>query len=154
MRGVVTWLALAFLGILTGVAIYDTLPLDAEPRAGGPSEPVPRAAEEPFPLCDREQLDLVIDVIEGTPAAVLRHVKGKPCRVDRWVVSVEIEARRGSGNLLGPEGDLAGNYYPGVETVVAFRYSPSCSDRGPFVATATAGPFKASRRIPVLLCGP
>jgi hypothetical protein len=132
------------------------LPLDVEPSAAGPSEAAPRAAEEPFPLCDREQLELVIDVLDGMPAAVLRHVKGKPCRVEDWVVSVEIKARRGSGpgNLLGPEGDLAGKYYPGVETVVAFRYSPSCSDRGPFIATATAGPFTASRRIPVLLCGP
>lgn len=108
----------------------------------------------PPPSCRDDQLALTIEFLDA-PVAILRHAEGGPCRLSDTPVAIRIFARDGQGQglLLGPEGSFDGLFASGVEEVIAFRYSPNCDERGPFVAEIQAGHYSVRERIPVLRCG-
>lgn len=122
----------------------------AVPAAPG-GRPATTEAQASIPECERTQFAFSIRLIEKTPVAVLRHVRGDLCRQPATPVRVRIAAARGkpNGDLLGPEGALDGLYLPGYEERVAFRYRPTCAEHGPFRASVRAGPYTARRMVPV-----
>jgi hypothetical protein len=101
--------------------------------------------------CERGQLRLVIEILGGTPAAALQHVRGRLCETENLPISVMISG--GRGRVLGPRGAFGGLFSPNSQRVAEFRYSPACDERGPFVAVVRAGPYLAQARIPALRCG-
>jgi hypothetical protein len=155
MRRPLTWLVIAALGAVVLAATLEAV-LRSEP---GPDQQTTSEDDtttaQPSPASCREaQLALVIGYLDS-PVAILRHVKGEPCRVAETSVSVRILSRDGDGEglLLGPEGNLGGFFASGVEEWAPFRYSPRCGERGPFVAVVRAGDYVARERIRVLRCG-
>jgi hypothetical protein len=137
-------------------ATVDALDFGARPSkpavpAGPGARPATTEAQASIPECARTQLAFSIRIIEKTPVAVLRHVRGDLCRQPSTPVRVRLAAARGkpNGDLLGPEGALDGLYLPGYEERVAFRYRPTCVEDGPFRAFVRAGPYTATRIIPV-----
>jgi hypothetical protein len=130
-------------------ALVDREPASAEQPQTARATPAQSAARPSAPPCEASQLHLRIDVID-TPAAVLEHVGGPFCRRPEFPLSVRIVpvAGQAEGEIFGPEGVLGGTFAAGVEHVAAFRYRPTCDERGPFVAVAVTGAFAARREIP------
>jgi hypothetical protein len=157
MKRPLTWLAIAAVVAVALAAVLDAVPSSDSSRHSAPltsSEAETTTARAPPPPCRADQLALAIEYLDA-PVAILRHVEGEPCRLSETPVSVRILARRGEGKglLLGPEGSYSGFFASGVERVIAFRYSPRCDERGPFVAIVRAGDYAVRERIPVLRCG-
>lgn len=149
-----TWLAIAGVAVVALAAAVDAVRHPIQPGRLRTTSTERTAVRTPPPPCREDQLALAIEFLDA-PVALLRHVKGEPCRQQETPVSVRIVARHGEGNglLLGPEGSFAGLFAPGVEAVIGFRYSPPCDERGPFVAVVRAGHHAVRERIPVLRCG-
>ena|ERR671919_921648 len=156
-----TWLAVGCAGAVALAAALDTVLSSSSGDQATPALP-PTTSEgttanvgtSRLRRCGEDQLALEIEFLDA-PVAILRHVRGDPCRQPATAVSVQIVTRRGEGNglLLGPEGSFAGLFATGVEAVIAFRYSPRCDERSPFIAVVEAGRYSVRERIPVLRCG-
>ena len=132
-------------------ALVDREPAPADQPRTARATPVRLAGERPsVPPCEASQLRFRIDVIDA-PVAVLEHVRGAFCRrPDRPLeVQVRTASSQAGGIIFGPEGNLGGTFSTGVEKRAAFRYRPTCGERGPFLAVARSGSFVARRRIPV-----
>jgi hypothetical protein len=132
-------------------ALVDRKPASATQSQTARATPVQSAGERrSVPPCESSQLHFRIDVID-MPAAVLEHVGGRFCRRTDLPLRVRIvpEAGPAEGEIFGPEGILGGTFAAGVEHVAAFRYRPTCDERGPFVAVAVTGAFVARREIPI-----
>jgi hypothetical protein len=150
------WSTPALVAAIGVAATLDALDFGAPsskptvPAAPG-ARPATTEAQVSIPECERTQLAFSIRLVEKTPVAVLRHVRGDLCRQPATPVRVRISPARGkpNGDLLGPEEALAGLYLPGYEERVAFRYRPTCAEHGPFRAFVRAGPYTARRIIPV-----
>jgi hypothetical protein len=150
------WSVPALVAALGVAATLDALDFGAPaskpavPAARG-ARPATTEAQASIPDCERTQLAFSIRLIEKTPVALLRQVRGDLCRQPATPVRVRISPARGkpNGDLLGPEGALDGLYLPGYEERVAFRYRPTCAEHGPFHAFVRAGPYTAKRIIPV-----
>lgn len=150
------WSVPALVAALGVAATVDALDFrapaskQATPEVRG-TRPATTEAQTSIPVCERTQLAFSIRLIEKTPVALLRHVRGDLCRQPATPVRVRITPARGkaNGDLLGPEGALDGLYLPGYEERVAFRYRPTCAEHGPFRAVVRAGPYTARRIIPV-----
>jgi hypothetical protein len=137
------------IGVAAAVEAFDltsSSPKQLTSRETLPSS-VPRAAQAqpPIPGCKRGQLAFSIRLVEKTPIAVLRHVRGGLCRQSVIPTNVRILPAAGApeGDLLGPEDALDGLFAPGDEQRAAFRYRPTCAEQGPFFALVRAG---ATRR--------
>ena len=150
------WSVTALVAALGVAATVDALDFGAPaskpavPEAQS-ARPATTEAQASIPDCERTQLAFSIRLIEKTPVALLRHVRGDLCRQPATPVRVRIAPARGeaNGDLLGPEGALDGLYLPGYEERVAFRYRPTCAEHGPFRAFVRAGPYTARRIITV-----
>lgn len=132
-------------------ALVDREPASGDQPRTARATPVQSAGARPSAApCEASQLHFRIDVIDA-PVAVLEHVRGPSCRQPDHPLQVRV--RRGStqagGIVFGPEGNIGGTFSPGVEKRAAFRYRPTCGERGPFLAVARSGSFLARRRIPV-----
>jgi hypothetical protein len=103
----------------------------------------------PIPACEQRQLALSIRLIEKTPVAVLRHMSGGLCRQFAIPVTVRVLPSAGApnGELFGPEGALNGLFGSGGEERVAFRYWPTCAEKGPFHALVRAGNYYTAKRL-------
>jgi hypothetical protein len=121
--------------------------------------------------CARDQLELRIEQrtrpddgpLVGTYGAELHFVKGNACSFSLRDVSVQISTPAGVGQgilqvfrayrnpsvALGPASVGAVPHW----WFFPFRYSPKCGEHAPFLALAKAGPYVASREVPVLPCG-
>ena len=132
-------------------ALVNREPTSAEQSPTVRPTPTQSAGARPsIPPCEASQLHFRIDVID-MPAAVLEHVGGPFCRRPDLPLRVRIvpEAGQAEGEIFGPEGVLGGTFAAGVEHVAAFRYRPTCDERGPFAAVAGTGAFVARREIPI-----
>jgi hypothetical protein len=101
--------------------------------------------------CERGQLRLVIEILDGTPTAALQHLRGDLCETENLPITIAIF--EGRGKVLGPRGAFGGLWSPNSQRIAQFRYSPACDERGPFLAVVRAGPYAAQRRIPAVRCG-
>ncbi|MGH3047545.1 MAG: hypothetical protein ACRDNC_11155 [Gaiellaceae bacterium] len=154
MRRYVSWVVFAAVGVVGLAATVDAL-VPREPAAGPKplaSRTIPEQsadARSSIPTCDRNQLEFNLEIIDG-PVALLRHVRGERCRRHELPLQVRILPAAGQpeGEIFGPEGILGGTFSAGVEHRAAFRYRPTCAERGPFVALAVTGGFAARREIP------
>jgi hypothetical protein len=145
MRRLLTPIVIAVLAVIAVAALVDAFGgVASEPRTASATAPA-RSDGAPLPICERDQLALGLEVLDGTNAASLRHVKGEPCRgadLDLRVF-VTTDGRR-SEIPLGDAAVLDGDYSPGVERSVPFSICNAGSD---FIAEATAGPYEASAQV-------
>lgn len=95
-----------------------------------------------LPGCRRAQLALSLETIGGQNNAVLRHIRGRPCRLAHLRLRVFVTDRHGKRDQLGLGGldELGGEFTSGIERIVPFSV---CGEGAPFVADAKAGPYVA-----------
>jgi hypothetical protein len=145
-----TWLTRAVVAGVVGlvVAVLVTELRPPEPAEGEPRSPG-RTTPAPLPPCSREQLALSIEVLGGSGTAVLRHVRGKPCRLARVPVDLRVLDRAGKRVGLSYSSDpaLAGNFFPDFERLLGITYLPTCAARGPYTAIATVGSYSARGKL-------
>lgn len=157
VRKASTWVLLVALAAVALAATVDVLLSDdsdeSAPATTRSREPSSRAGAttRDIPRCERSQLRLVIEILDGTPTAAVQHVRGGLCETENLPISITIS--EGRGRVLGPIGAFGGWWSPNSQHFVQFRYSPACNERGPFLAVVRAGPYTAQRRIPGLRCG-
>lgn len=95
-----------------------------------------------LPGCRRAQLALSLETVGGQNNAVLRHVRGRSCRLAHLRLRVFVTDRHGGRSKVGLGGlnDLRGEFTSGIERIVPFSV---CGEGAPFVADAKAGPYVA-----------
>ena len=143
--------AVAALGIAATVAALRPSgePRPARPASGQEAIAASRSevsddAPEPLPSCTTPQLELELDVLGGSPTLVLRHARGRPCRLARTPVAVTITDRGGKPVRLSTrERSVQADFSPDFERLLGMTFLPSCSSRGPYTAVATVGPYTA-----------
>jgi hypothetical protein len=148
MRRLATWLIVGFLGAVVVAATIATLVRDDSNARGGtsPSRPV-------VPRCRPAQLTLSIEMRTDRPVIVLRHVSGPPCDVGTLQITTRVRDRRGEAVLVQDfRSAFTGEISPAVDFISGFVYTPLCNQRGPLVATVTAGEITASQTLPVRNC--
>jgi len=145
-----TWLTRAIVAAVVGLGVA-VLVTGLRPPAPPEDEPRSAARTTPMPLprCSSEQLALSIEVLGGSPTAVLRHVMGEPCRLTRVPVDLRVLDRAGNRVRRSYGGDQAvdGKFFPDFERLLGITYLPTCEARGPYTAIATVGPYSARGKL-------
>jgi hypothetical protein len=144
------WLTRAIVAavVALGVAVLVTAL-----RPPAPAEGEPRSAERTTPAslarCSREQLALSIELLGGSGTAVLRHVRGEPCRLARVPVHLRVLDRAGNrvGLSYSSDQDVAGTFFPDFERLLGITYLPTCAARGPYTAITTVGSYSARGKL-------
>jgi hypothetical protein len=97
-----------------------------------------------------------IEVAKGVAVIVVRHERGTPCHLQRYL-GLRLTIRDRGGNQVRflpnpPSGDFPGGWRLGFEDDLAasrwtfpLPFARRCPWRGPFVALATVGPYSARR---------
>jgi hypothetical protein len=105
------------------------------------------------PRCRAAQLALSIEMRHGSPTVVLRHVSGPSCDVGTLDIATRVRDQRAEPVLVQDfRGAFTGEISPAVDLISGFVYTPLCNQRGPLVATVTAGDLTASLTFPVRHC--
>jgi hypothetical protein len=174
-----TWIVVGFVAVVVFAATLDAVFLRSHAPAstrgttseasvtGVPSVPFSAAP----PPCRPNQLELTINGHGPPPPRAphddyvsLDHARGGVCSFS-GLMHLQISTREGPGQgvlRIAPlpkvhddvvdltdadAGSLLGGH------LVPFRYSPKCSERGPFLAHVRVGAYAASRTIRVFRCG-
>jgi hypothetical protein len=150
MRRLATWLIVGFLGAVVVAGTFATLVRDdSDSAAGGgtsPSRPV-------VPRCRPAQLALSVEMRSERPVIVLRQVSGPTCDVGTLQITTKVRDRRGEAVLVQDfRSAFTGEISPAVDFISGFVYTPRCNQKGPLVATVTAGEITASQTLPVRNC--
>jgi hypothetical protein len=149
-RRFATWaigLGLVGLGVAVTVdALTDRGPSLAMPDGGTVSSPSTNVHTTALPECTRDQLELAIDLVGGTPTVVLRHVRGPSCRLTRTRAVLTVRDRRGR-KVPVVEGisPFSGDFGPQTETIAGVTYLARCNQVGPLTAVVRAGAWSARR---------
>jgi hypothetical protein len=126
--------------------------------AGAMTIPV-ETAPEALPRCTDQDIGVSIDVLGGTAAVIVRHVKGRPCHLTPLTVRLGLTDRVGRRVRLatlseGPvvPSHIEGDFSPGFEELIDIPYLAkpqltSCDSRGPFTAFVIVGPYSAQRKL-------
>jgi hypothetical protein len=150
MRRLATWLIVGFLGAVVVAATIATLvrgDSDSAARGGAsPSRPV-------VPRCRPAQLALSVEMRSDRPVIVLRQVSGPTCDVGTLQITTRVRDQRGEAVLVQDfRSAFTGEISHAVDFISGFVYTPLCNQRGPLVATVTAGEITASQTLPVRNC--
>jgi len=152
MRRLATLLIVGFLGAVVIAATIAALVRDGDRNSAklrDTSPPAPVVA----PPCRVAQLALSIEMRHRSPTVILRHVSGPSCDVGTLRITTKVRDRRGEPVAAQDlRGAFAGEISPDVEFIGGFVYTPLCTQKGPLVATVTAGDLTASQIIPVRHC--
>jgi hypothetical protein len=150
MRRLVTWLIVGFLGAVVVAATTATLVRDdSDSAARGDTSP----SRPGVARCRPAQLSLSVETRSDRPVIVLRQVSGPPCDVGTLQITTKVRDQRGEAVLVQDfRSAFTGEISPAVDFISGFVYTPLCNQRGPLVATVTAGKFTASQTLPVRNC--
>jgi hypothetical protein len=174
-----TWIVVGFVAVVVIAATFDAVFFRSHAPASTPgttsvasdvtgSLSVPSSAAPP--PCRSHQLELRIN--SGGPPepplhddyVTLDHARGGACSFS-GLMHLQISTRDGPGqgvlriaplpNVHDEAVDLTDAYAGSLlrRRVVPFRYSPKCSERGPFVAHVRVGAYVATGKIQVFRCG-
>jgi hypothetical protein len=152
MRRLATWLVVGLLGALGAAAAITAVVTDNNGSSAVPMD-THRSTTVSLPGCRHGQLGLSIEMASGSPALVLRHVSGPACDVGKLEIRTAIRDQRGERvPVHDTRSAFAGEISLGVGFIDTFAYLPRCDQKGPLVATATAGELGATHTLPVRLC--
>jgi hypothetical protein len=151
MRRLVSWLIFGFLGAIVVAAGVATLVRERDDSAPQPDRST--RTQVSVPRCRPAQLALSIEMRSDRPVIVLRQVSGPPCDVGRLSISTTVRDQGGEPVLVQDfRGAFTGEISSAVDFVSGFVYTPRCSQKGPLVATVTAGPLTARHMVPFRRC--
>lgn len=149
-----TWIVVAALLVLLAFASADVLRSSGDgPGTAAPKGSKTRTQGEtgPFRRCTRLDIRVSIEILGGVATAVVRNIGLTACHLRRLPVELSIEG--GAGNSVPLEGfpappPVGGNFPPAFEQTTNFpEQIPDCRFRGPFVVSATVGPYSARREV-------
>jgi hypothetical protein len=99
------------------------------------------------------QLALSVEMRSDRPVIVLRQVSGPTCDVGTLQITTRVRDQRGEAVLVQDfRSAFTGEISHAVDFISGFVYTPLCNQRGPLVATVTAGEITASQTLPVRNC--
>jgi hypothetical protein len=108
----------------------------------------------PLPRCSAEQIVASIDVLGGRATTVVRHARGRACRLARLPVHLKMWDRAGNPvRLPTTEGAhipsrVGGDFSSGFERLLwIHRVFPDCDQRGPFLVVVKVGPYVVRRTL-------
>ena len=129
--------------------VATTEPVAATQQVDATVTAIDSAAAERLPSCDTEQLRLTFTVSEGLAAAVLRRVKGQPCRHGRAPIGFTVRDQSGDRVALFGENSATrpADFSNGFEQLVEIP-PMSCDPEGSFLVVATVGPYVVRRTLP------
>jgi hypothetical protein len=152
MRRVATWLSVAFVGALGLAATITALVADDDGKSAVPARGS-RVTTVPVPRCRDGQLALATEMLGGSPFVVLRHVSGPTCDLGRLTVVTTIRDQRGERAPIGDSRDVfTGEISAGVEFTAGLLYKAYCDQKGPLVASITAGDLAVTRTLAIHGC--
>jgi len=117
----------------------------------------PDAAEgAPVGRCSAQQIALRVKTLGGSPALVLAHVWGSPCRTPRLPIEIALFRRGGKrvhAAVFAPSAFAPTSLAPNLDVVAGFGFVYLCGHPRPLRVVAEAGPYPARGRLPRIYRG-
>jgi hypothetical protein len=101
--------------------------------------------------CSAQQIALRVETLGDSPALVLAHVWGSPCRTPRLPIDVALFSRggkRADAAVFAPSAFAPTSLAPNLDVVAGFGFVYLCGHPRPVRVVAEAGPYPARGRLP------